>query len=116
MATKSKIINTVSKKLLINEKDIADVVNTFLETVVDYLEKDGEVRLQGFGGFKRELRPEFTYRDINTGQPKVCPPTYKVSYRISEVVEKELNSGLRKNQSEEGNLFDGSVGEEDSLF
>ncbi|UFX82824.1 HU family DNA-binding protein [Candidatus Absconditicoccus praedator] len=66
--TKTELIATIADKLGVSKRMASDMVNTFVDTVVDGVKKDGEVRIQGFGTFKVSERSARTGRNPRTGE------------------------------------------------
>ena len=54
--TKTALIATLSEKLGVSKKLAGELVNSFVETIIKWVKKDGEVRLTGFGTFKKSKR------------------------------------------------------------
>ena len=54
--TKTALIATLSEKLGVSKKLAGELVNSFVETIIKWFKKDGEVRLTGFGTFKKSKR------------------------------------------------------------
>ena len=53
---KTQLIEELASKLGISKKLAGDFINTFVSTVVAGVKKEGEVRIQGFGTFKKSHR------------------------------------------------------------
>ncbi len=66
--TKTELIATIADKLWVSKRMASDMVNTFVDTVVEGVRKDGEVRIQGFGTFKVSERSARTGRNPRTGE------------------------------------------------
>jgi len=54
--TKTALIATLAEELGVSKKLAGELVNSFVEAVVKGVKKDGEVRLTGFGTFKKSKR------------------------------------------------------------
>jgi DNA-binding protein HU-beta len=54
--TKTALIAQLAEELGVSKKLAAELVNTFIETVIGGVKKEGEVRIQGFGTFKKSHR------------------------------------------------------------
>ena len=54
--TKTALIATLAEKLGVSKKLAGELVNSFVETVIKWVKKNGEVRLTGFGTFKTSKR------------------------------------------------------------
>ena len=66
--TKTELIATIADKLWVSKRMASDMVNTFVETVVDGVKTEGEVRIQGFGTFKISKREAREGRNPRTGE------------------------------------------------
>ena len=54
--TKTALIATLAEKLGVSKKLAGELVNSFVEAVIKWVKKDGEVRLTGFWTFKKSKR------------------------------------------------------------
>lgn len=54
--TKTALIAQLAEELGVSKKLAAELVNTFIDTVIAGVKKEGEVRIQGFGTFKKSHR------------------------------------------------------------
>ena len=50
--TKTALIASLAEELGVSKKLAAELVNAFIDTVMNGVKKEGEVRIQGFGTFK----------------------------------------------------------------
>ncbi len=66
--TKTELIATVADKLGVSKRMASDMVNTFVESVVQGVKKDWEVRIQWFGTFKVSKRNARDWRNPRTGE------------------------------------------------
>lgn len=89
--TKTQLIDSIAAKLKITKKLAADLVNTFVETVMKGVKKDGEVRIQGFGTFKASKRAARTgVNPQNPTQkikiPAMTLPSFKAGAEFKKTV------------------------------
>ena len=54
--TKTALIASLAEDLGVSKKLAAELVNAFIDTVMNGVKKQGEVRIQGFGTFKASKR------------------------------------------------------------
>ena len=54
--TKTLLVASLAEELWVSKKLSAELVNSFVETVIAGVKKTGEVRIQGFGTFKASKR------------------------------------------------------------
>ena len=76
--TKTALIASLAEELGVSKKLAAELVNAFIETVIDGVKKEGEVRIQGFGTFKASKRK--AREGVNPQDPskKIKIPAMKV--------------------------------------
>ena len=89
--TKTQLIDAIAAKLKITKKMAADMVNTFVESVMKGVKKDGEVRIQGFGTFKASKRAARTgVNPQNPTQkikiPAMTLPSFKAGAEFKKAV------------------------------
>ena len=88
---KKDIIKQVAEKLNLSERETKEVVQLFLDTLVDTLIKDGRLELRGLGVFQVKQRKPKTVRHIVTGE-LIQTKSYKdVEYKTSTKIKKRLN-------------------------
>ncbi len=66
--SKSALVDKVAEKAAVSKKEAKAVVEAMLETVVESVKSDAEVRLIGFGTFKKAHRNARTGRNPQTGE------------------------------------------------
>ena len=54
--TKTALIATLAEELWVSKKLAGELVNAFVDAVIAWVKKNGEVRLTGFGTFKKSKR------------------------------------------------------------
>ena len=54
--TKTALIAALAEELGVSKKLAGELVNAFVESVINWVKKNGEVRLTGFGTFKKSKR------------------------------------------------------------
>ena len=76
--TKTALIAQLAEELGVSKKLAAELVNTFIDTVIAGVKKQGEVRIQGFGTFKSSKRK--AREGVNPQNPsqKIKIPAMKV--------------------------------------
>lgn len=88
---KKDLIKEVANKLNLSEKETKEVVEQFLETMIDTLIKDGRLELRGLGVFEIRQRKAKTVRNIKTGKLCLVKAYNGVEYKTSQVIKKKLN-------------------------
>ena len=76
--TKTALIATLAEKLGVSKKLAGELVNSFVEAVVKWVKKDGEVRLTGFGTFKKSKRAARTWVNPQNPSQKIKIPAMNV--------------------------------------
>ena len=71
--TKADIVNQISKASGIEKTTVQTVVEAFMESVKDSLEKDNPVYLRGFGSFIIKHRAEKAARNITKKTTMTIP-------------------------------------------
>jgi integration host factor subunit beta len=88
--TKADLIEAVAKNCDVSKKDAETAVNTFLECIIDSLNRDEGVELRGFGSFRIRQRSSRLGRNPRTGDAvdvdakKV--PYFKVGKQLKELI------------------------------
>jgi len=88
--TKTQLINYVAEKVGVTKKLAAEMVDAFLEGIIEGVKKDGEVRIQGFGVFKLSSRKARTGVNPRTGEkikiPAMKLPVFKAGSEFKKKV------------------------------
>jgi integration host factor subunit beta len=77
--TKADLIAEVSRTAELSKKDAENIVNVFLERIVDALKEGEKIELRGFGSFKLRRRNSRVGRNPRTSEA-VQVPAKKVPY------------------------------------
>ncbi len=90
--TKADLIEAVAKATQLSKKDAEEVVNTFLESIIDSLNRGKGVELRGFGSFRLRDRGPRIGRNPRTGENVSVPakrvPYFKVGKQLKEMINK----------------------------
>lgn len=81
--SKSDIIKEVAQQVPQNETETKNVVEAFLKTLVDHVEKGEEVRFIGLGKFYKAHRAERMGRNPQTGEDIVIEASDKLAFKSS---------------------------------
>jgi len=88
--TKADLIEAVAKATQLSKKDAEEVVNTFLESIIDSLNRGQGVELRGFGSFRLRDRGPRIGRNPRTGENVSVPakrvPYFKVGKQLKEMI------------------------------
>ena len=83
VVTKEKLTTLVAEKAQISKKDAKTAINAFIDVVQESVGKDSEVRLIGFGTFKKTVRAARKGRNPQTGKEIDIPETQSLSFKSS---------------------------------
>ncbi|MBM4389289.1 MAG: integration host factor subunit beta [Deltaproteobacteria bacterium] len=87
---RSELINAITDKLNLPQREVALAVNSLLEMIIEALEKGDRVEIRGFGSFTVRKYGAYTGRNPKTGKPvSVKPkrlPYFKVGKEFKEMV------------------------------
>ena len=87
---KAELVSVLAEKTNLTQKDVAKVLEAFIETVGITLKKGKELTLVGFGTFKTGKRAARTGRNPKTGAPiqiaASTVPQFKPGKALKEAV------------------------------
>lgn len=85
---KAELVTLIADKIGVTKKQAEDMIETFVDTVVDTLKKGGEVTIAGFGAFSAKQR---------AGRTGVNPqnPTQKIQIPAVTVPKFKAGKGLK---------------------
>ena len=90
--TKSEIAHAISEKTGIEKKDALNIIEAFMATVKENMEKGEEVFLRGFGSFIIKHRAEKTARNISKNVTVIVPehdiPAFRPAKEFLEAMKK----------------------------
>ena len=78
LMTKTALIAKIADKLGVSKRLAADFISTFVECVVSGVKDEGEVRIQGFGTFKKSHRKARTGVNPRNPSEKIQIPAMDV--------------------------------------
>jgi nucleoid DNA-binding protein len=88
--TKADLVKIIANETGIIRKDVAIVVDTFLEAVKDSMKEGTHIEIRGFGTFKLKLRKPRIGRNPKTADkvpvPERVVPTFKFSLAFKDQV------------------------------
>ena len=93
---KKEIIKEVAQKLNLSERETTEVVQTFLNTFIDTLIKEGRLELRRLGVFEVKQRKPRKVRNISTGELIETRAYKDVEYKTSKIIKEKLNTKKRK--------------------
>lgn len=100
---KAELVAQVAQRMLeeheIAPKDTELVVDAFLQSMVESLVQDGEVKLSRFGTFEIRNHKAKMRRNPRTKEPFLQPPSQTIGFRCSPIM-KALVLERRKNDQD----------------
>ncbi|MDR9388648.1 MAG: HU family DNA-binding protein [Balneolaceae bacterium] len=93
--TKADIVDVISSSLGLTKKDTEEVVNGFLQTVSESMERGETIELRGFGVFKVVERAARKARNPKTNVEVHLPPQNVPTFKFS----KEIKESVKNTQS-----------------
>lgn len=90
--TKAEIVLAISEKTGIEKKDALNIIEAFMTTVKENMEKGEEVYLRGFGSFIVKHRAKKTARNISKNVTVIVPehdiPAFRPAKEFLEAMKK----------------------------
>ena len=90
---KEELVQEVSRKTKASQKQVADVLNSVLETIEKTVSKGKKVTLVGFGTFEPRKRAARVGRNPQTGKELKIPaktvPAFSAGKKFKELVSKK---------------------------
>jgi len=88
--TKADLVEQVAEKTGLTRTDVAVVVDSFLDTIKQAMEKNHNIEIRGFGTFKIKLRKARKARNPRTGDEVPVPdrkvPVFKPSNEFKDLI------------------------------
>ncbi|MCF8001709.1 MAG: HU family DNA-binding protein [Halanaerobiales bacterium] len=100
--TKTELIDVVAEKTDLTKKETGKIINTTMETIMDYLGKEAKksekdrdkVQIMGFGSFEARDRAEKNGINPQTGEKFTIPerkvPFFKSGKTFKKAVDKDV--------------------------
>jgi integration host factor beta subunit len=89
--TKANLVDSVVEATGLPKKDVATIVDGFLESISRALEKGEHVEIRGFGSFKIKQAKARTARNPRSGEtvqvPEKVVPFFKVSKELKALID-----------------------------
>ncbi len=87
---KEELVQEVAKKAKVTQKEAAEIINAFMDTVQKTVAKGKKVTLVGFGTFESRKRAARTGRNPQTGVainiPAKTAPVFSAGKKFNDVV------------------------------
>ena len=96
LMTKADLISEVSRTAELSKKDAENIVNVFLDRIVDALKEGEKIELRGFGSFKLRRRNSRVGRNPRTSEAVQVPakkvPYFKPGKDLKKLINKAVAS------------------------
>ncbi|MBP7848235.1 HU family DNA-binding protein [Patescibacteria group bacterium] len=89
--TKTQLIVAIADKCGVSKRLAGDMVNCFIDSVVAGVKKNGEVRLQGFGTFRKSRRNARMGVNPRTGEKIQIKASNTVGFRAGAQFKEAVN-------------------------
>ena len=90
--TKAEIVEQVAAQTRLPKQQTAEIVNIFLQSIMDALGTGDKVELRGFGSFRCRQRRPRTGRNPKTGLSVQVPAKMTPVFKASKAMQARLNS------------------------
>ena len=90
--TKAEIVERVAAQTRLPKQQTAEIVNAFLQSIMDALGTGDKVEVRGFGSFRCRQRRPRTGRNPKTGLPVQVPAKMMPVFKASKAMQARLNS------------------------
>jgi len=89
--TKADLVDQVTAATGLTKRDVAVIVDRFIDTVGRFLASGQHIEIRGFGSFKVKARRARTARNPRSGEtvevPEKIVPYFKVSKELKKLIE-----------------------------
>lgn len=90
MINKKDLAKRVSSKTLLSQKEALQVIDAFIDSVVESLEEEGEVSLVGFGKYYLYTHSPRPVRNPKTQEEMILKSYKSVKFRVSDKIKKHF--------------------------
>jgi integration host factor subunit alpha len=89
--TKADLADKVYGKLGCSKDDAFDLVELTLETLKEAIEKEGHVKISGFGNFTVKQKAARRGRNPQTGEEITITPRRILTFKASQLLKAQIN-------------------------
>ena len=90
MINKKELAKNIADKTLLSQKEATQVIDELINSIVEGLEKDGEVSLVGFGKFYLYQHAPRPVRNPKTQEQMILKPYKSVKFKVSDKLKKRF--------------------------
>lgn len=92
---KSELVEILATKLQVPRDKSRLFLEAFTETVAENLEKNHEIKIMGFGSFKRTYRSEHKGINPKTHEEMMIPASYSVLFKVGSTLKERINKSAQ---------------------
>lgn len=81
MSTKNTIVEHLKSKAKLGDGESKEIINLFFQEIIDLVKNDFNLKLYGFGTFKKSSMQKRRIRSINTGEIKEITIPEKIKFQ-----------------------------------
>ncbi|PIE02879.1 MAG: integration host factor subunit beta [Acidobacteria bacterium] len=89
--TKADLVEAVINSTGVTKREAEVMVNTFLESIIDSLNRGEGVELRGFGSFRIRSRGGRIGRNPRTGESVKVPPKKVPYFKVGKELKEQIN-------------------------
>jgi integration host factor subunit beta len=91
---KSDLIDVLSIKETLTEKNASEIVNLIFDGFADTLKKGGRIEIRGFGSFSVRKYGAYTGKNPRTGEKVKVKPKKLPFFKVGKELRERVNKGL----------------------
>ncbi|MCL1794178.1 MAG: HU family DNA-binding protein [Oscillospiraceae bacterium] len=88
---KTQLIDAVAKNSTLKKREVEDVIEKFIDTIIAEVAAGEKVQITGFGAFERKTRGERNIKNPRTGEDMKVPPSKSPSFSAGSVFKDKVN-------------------------
>jgi DNA-binding protein HU-beta len=94
--TKAQLVTKLAEESGVNRKQVGEVIDCLVETVVKTVKKGENVKVPGLGIFRLRKMKARIGRNPQTGEPIKIPARKKVGFTVAKTFKETVLGGARK--------------------
>ena len=91
--TKNQLVNRIADKTSVHQVNARDVIQGFLDEIIEELSKGNRLEFRGFGIFKPKTKAPRRARNPRTGEPIDVPAKSTVKFKAGLLMRKRIQPG-----------------------
>jgi len=88
---KTQLIDAVAKESNLKKREVENVVENLINTIIDSVANGEKVQITGFGSFERKERGERNIKNPRTGEDMKVPPSKSPSFSAGSIFKEKVN-------------------------